>query len=289
MSLRTSIDDGSWSDWTERASADHVRLDGPDGERNVRVQARDGRGTLGPVVSDAITIDSKAPVVRGPRIGLRSGTVGLGAQAIPVRLAWSVADQTSGVAAGQLRADCAGVSLMPPGVADLGPTPRRTVKGSVDDGLDTGTRCVLSASVTDLAGNKTTTGDISVRVRAIQDKPSSALTYSRGWRAVRSASAFGGTVRASTAANQWVRLRFTGSEIALVSNTASNRGRVRITIDGRAVATVDLRAPTSASRQIVFRQRLKPGAHSILVRVLDSRSTSTAARVDIDSFLLVGP
>ncbi len=97
-------------------------------------------------------------------------------------------------------------------------------------------------------------------------------------------------MRASTASNQWVRLRFTGSEIALVSNTAATRGRVRISIDGRAVATVDLRSATSASRQIVFRQRLRAGSHDILVRALRSRGqTAKEARVDIDGFLVIGP
>ena len=212
MSLRTSIDDGSWTDWTERASADHVRLDGPDGERNVRVQARDGRGTLGPVVSDAITIDSKAPVVRGPRIGLRSGTVGLGAPGHPC--ASGMVGGGSDLGRGGWPAPCGlrGSEPDAPGCRGLGANAAAHCEGLLTTDSTPGTRCVLSASVTDLAGNKTTTGDIWVRVRAIQDKPSSALTYSRGWRALRSASAFGGTVRASTAANQWVRLRFRGSE-----------------------------------------------------------------------------
>ena len=289
-SLRTSIDGETWSGWTLRASAHHVQLSGPDGERNVRVQPRDGRGTLGPIVSDTITIDSTAPVVVAPRIGLRSGTVGLGSQAIPVRLAWSVADETSGVVSGQFRAECAGTSLIPPRVAELDPAPQRTIKGSVDYAVDPGTRCVSSATVTDQVGNESTTGDISVRVRAIQDKPSSALTYSGGWRTVRSASALGGALRASTDSNQWARLRFTGTEIALVSNVASNRGRVRITIDGHVVATVDLRATTSASRRIVFHQRLRAGSHTIVVKSLGSKAQPhKAARVDIDGFLTIGP
>ena len=179
---------------------------------------------------------------------------------------------------------------MPPGVADLGPAPQRTIDGSANYGLEPGTRCVTSATVTDRAGNRTSIGDVWVRVRAIQDKPSSALTYSGGWRTVRSASALGGALRASTDSNQWVRLRFTGTEIALVSNTASNRGRVRITIDGHVVATVDLRATTSASRRIVFHQRLRAGSHTIVVKSLGSKAQPhKAARVDIDGFLTIGP
>ena len=288
--LRTSIDGSDWTDWRLRAAADHVQLDGPDGERRVRVQPRDGRGTLGPIVSDTITIDSTAPVVSGPRIGLRLGTVGLGSRAIPVRLQWSVADPTSGVASGRLRADCAGVSLMPPDVADLGSTQARIVKGSADYGLDPGARCVLGASVRDGAGNETTHGDVSVRVRVVQDRPSSTLKYSGGWRTVRNRSASGGTVRSSTASNQWVRLAVHGL-----------RDRTRVEHGGSEGPRPDLhrrprrgdgRPPLGDLRQSP--DRVPPtaaaGSHDILVRALRSRGqTAKEARVDIDGFLVIGP
>ena len=287
--LRISTDDQTWSDWIPRASADHVLLGGKDGERRVRVQPRDSRGTLGPVVSDTITIDSTAPVVAAPRIGLRSGSVALGSRPIPVRLTWSVIDPTSGVASARLRADCAGTSLMPAQTAG-DHSPRPSVTGSADYWLRSRTRCVTGATAADAAGNETATGDVAVTVYGIQDTPSTAVTYSSGWSVVRSAAAYGGTRRTSKALGRWVRLRFTGTEVALVSTTGHDRGRVRITIDGVRVATVDLRSSSPHSRRIVFHQRLRPGRHTIEVRTVGSaRTPATGARVDVDGFLVIGP
>ena len=161
---------------------------------------------------------------------------------------------------------------------------------SANHRLASGTRCVSSATVVDTAGNETTTGDVTVRVRGVQDTPSGVLTYSGGWRTRRTAVAYGGTLRTSTTRGSWVRLRFTGSEVALVSDKARDRGRVRVLIDGVPVAVVDLRASTSSSRRIVFHQRLRPGRHTIEVRTLGSRrQPNTGARVDIDGFLVIGP
>jgi len=288
--LRTSTDDQPWSDWIPRASADHVVLHGPDGVRRVRVQPRNDHGTLGPVVSDTITIDSTAPVVAAPRITLRTGSVALGSLPIPARLPWSVPAPASGVVSAEFRAVCGGTSLIPADATSEGSRPRHKVAGSTDYWFASGTHCVSSATVVDAAGNQTTTGDIAVTVRGIQEAPSSVLTYSSGWRTARSALAYSGALRTSTALNQWARLRFTGSEIALVSNKARNRGRVRIIIDGVQAAVVELRSPTSASRRIVFHRRLRPGRHTIELRTMGSaRKPKTAARVDIDGFLVVGP
>ena len=69
-----------------------------------------------------------------------------------------------------------------------------------------------------------------------------------------------------------------------------DRGRVRITIDGVRVATVDLRSSSPHSRRIVFHQRLRPGRHTIEVRTVGSaRTPATGARVDVDGFLVIGP
>jgi lysozyme len=288
--LRTSTDDQPWSDWIPRASADHVVLHGPDGVRRVRVQPRNDHGTLGPVVSDTITIDSTAPVVAAPRITLRSGSVALGSLPIPARLTWSGTDPASGVISADFRAECGGTSLIPPDAASEASGPRYKIIGSSDHWLASGTRCVSSATVVDAAGNQTTTGDIAVTVRGIQETPSSVLTYSHGWRSVRTALAFGGTLRTIKSLNQWVRLRFTGTEIAVVGTKGHDRGRIRITIDGVRVAIVELRSPTSASRRIVFHKRLRPGRHTIEVRTLGSaRQPRRPARVDIDGFLVIGP
>ena len=288
--VRTSTDDRTWSGWLPRASAGTVVLDGPDGARRVRVQGRDSQGTHGPVFSDTITLDSTAPIVRAPRISLRSGSVNRGSLPIPVRLSWSLADTGPSIASADLSADCDGTSLIGASAAKLGAVQGRSVKGSSVHWLASGTRCVSSATVVDAAGNETSTGDVAVTVRGIQEAPTGVLTYSSGWHTSRNPFAYGGTVHSTDALGRWVRLRFTGTEIALVSNKAHDRGRVRVLIDGVQVAIVELRSSTSSSLRIVFHQRLRPGKHTIEVRTMGSKhQPGKGAQVDIDGFLVIGP
>ncbi len=288
--VRTAVDDRPWSDWVPRATAGQVSLRGPDGVRRVRVQPRDPRGTLGPVVSDSITVDSTAPVAAAPRIDLRSGTLGTDTRPIPVRLSWSAVDPVSGITSADLRADCDGASLMPPGPSAKRSAPQASITGRADLSVAVGARCRSSATVVDAAGNQSASGDKVVRVRAVQDTPSSSLSYSSGWKRLTAASAFGGSVRTTSRVDRWVRLRFTGSQIAVVAAKGPGRGRIRIAIDGTRVATVDLKATTGASRRVVFHQRLTPGPHTIEVRTIGSAKHPRAgARVDIDGFLYISP
>ncbi|MCY7417599.1 MAG: hypothetical protein LH650_03720, partial [Chloroflexi bacterium] len=254
------------------------------------VQARDARGTLGPVVSDGIVLDATAPVASAPRITLRAGILGPGARSIPVRVAWSVADHVSGVVSAQVHADCDGTSLT---TGDLGAgrsAPRLSITGFVDDVLAPGARCVSSASAEDAAGNRADSGDKSVTVRLVQEAPSGAVVYSPGWRPVVSATASGGALRTAMALDRWVHFRFDGTQIALVTARGPGRGRVAITIDGVPTATVDLGSTTRASRLVVFRKQLPAGRHTIEVRTMGTVHTPrTGARVDIDGFLVIGP
>ena len=199
-------------------------------------------------------------------------------------------ERVASIDSADFRAECGGTSLIPPDAASEASGPRYKIIGSSDHWLASGTHCVTNATVVDAAGNETTTGDVAVTVSAVQDTPSSALRYSSGWKAVHNAFASGGTLRTSNMRDRWVRLRFTGTEIAVVGTKGLDRGRIRITIDGVRVAIVELRSPTSASRRIVFHRRLRPGRHTIEVRTMGSaRKPKTGARVDIDGFLVIGP
>ena len=288
--IRTALDDGDWSGWVGRAAASEVTLQGRDGLRRVRVQARDTRGTLGPVASDDITLDATAPVAAAPALRLRSDTIAKGPRPIPVRLTWSVSDPGTGVVAAKIRAECDGVSLFDADPAPAQAEPRATIGGSDDHQLASRSRCTSSAVVTDAAGNTTSTGKLEVSVRAISDSPSKVLTYSRGWTRRLHSSAVGGSLRSSATRDRWVRLRFTGTEVALVAVLGPDRGRVRVSIDGRGATTVSLRSSIATYRKIVFRKRLSPGPHTIEVRVIGTaQHPRKGARVDIDGFLVIGP
>jgi hypothetical protein len=190
----------------------------------------------------------------------------------------------------KIRAQCGGVSLI-----HLDPAPTRTepmasIHGADDHQLASHAQCTSSAVVTDAAGNTTSIAKRSITVRAVSDSPSKALTYSRGWRRLVQPSAVGGSLRSTSTLDRWVRLRFTGTEVALVAARGPGRGRVRISIDGRNVTTVNLRSSTTTFRGVVYRKRLSPGPHTLEVRVIGTaQHPRQGARVEIDGFLVIGP
>jgi hypothetical protein len=70
-----------------------------------------------------------------------------------------------------------------------------------------------------------------------------------------------------------------------VSAVGPDRGRAAIFVDGRRVATVDLRAATAGYARIVWARSWKtPALHTVTIRVL---GTPGRPRVDVDGFVLV--
>jgi len=96
--------------------------------------------------------------------------------------------------------------------------------------------------------------------------------------------AYDGRTTTSTRKGSRARFTFTGDQVALLATRGPGRGRVRISIDGRVVATVDLRASRQALRRVVFARSLAHGTHTIEVLHV-KRAGGTVGRVDIDGFL----
>jgi hypothetical protein len=81
-----------------------------------------------------------------------------------------------------------------------------------------------------------------------------------------STTAAAGTAAAGT---RKVRSRFKGRSVALVMRTGPGMGRVRVLVDGKRAATVDLERPGSTPGKLVFaRNWSKAGRHVIAVRPL---------------------
>jgi hypothetical protein len=70
----------------------------------------------------------------------------------------------------------------------------------------------------------------------------------------------------------------------VLATRGPGRGRIRIRIDGRTVATLDLRASTTSMRRVVFVRGLAHGPHTVEVLHV-KRPDGRAGRVDIDGFL----
>ncbi len=73
------------------------------------------------------------------------------------------------------------------------------------------------------------------------------------------------------------------SRIALIMTKAPQRGEVRISVDGVAVATVDSQAGETRRRVVVWSRSLGPGEH--VVEVVN-RATPGRARVDVDALIV---
>jgi len=73
-----------------------------------------------------------------------------------------------------------------------------------------------------------------------------------------------------------------------VSTRGPDRGRVTISVDGGAVQTIDLYAPTRQQATIVATQAgLGAGTHTATISVLTTRNAaSSGTRVDVDAFVL---
>ncbi len=107
------------------------------------------------------------------------------------------------------------------------------------------------------------------------------------WLRRNNAGFLGGRVLTSWQRGATISLRFTGSGIAVVGPTSRHRGRVRISIDGEAVATVKARSHTYRRRATVYATSFDAEeTHTISVTVLgQSRHTKTS----VDAFIVRHP
>jgi hypothetical protein len=61
-----------------------------------------------------------------------------------------------------------------------------------------------------------------------------------------------GMVAAAARSTRWARARFTGSSVALVAATGPGMGRVRIFVNGKRAAIVDLHREVGSQRELVW-------------------------------------
>ncbi|HKG49725.1 MAG TPA: choice-of-anchor D domain-containing protein, partial [Actinomycetales bacterium] len=134
-----------------------------------------------------------------------------------------------------------------------------------------------------------------VPLKATDNTNSAAVKFSGSWTAQTLAGAYGGTVQVSTATGANASLNkasftVTGN-VALISTTGPNRGRVQISVDGvNRPGFVDLYAPTQGTARVpVAVDNLPAGTHTVTVTVLSTRNaSSTGNRVDIDGWGVIG-
>jgi hypothetical protein len=115
---------------------------------------------------------------------------------------------------------------------------------------------------------------------------SAATVQWRGrWRTVRSANLSGGSARTATAEGASATVSVRSRAVALVATVGPGRGRVRVLVDGRRVATVDLEAAATTRRVIVWERAWTTVATRRLRFVV--AGTDGRPRVDLDAIAIV--
>jgi hypothetical protein len=113
---------------------------------------------------------------------------------------------------------------------------------------------------------------------------SAAIAYHGGWATARFGAYTGGKVKYSVHDGATATLSFTGRSVAWVGPRGPTRGRARISIDGVAVATVNLHRSSFGARATVFRKAwAATGAHTLTIEVLGS-----GRPVAVDEFVVRG-
>ena len=112
---------------------------------------------------------------------------------------------------------------------------------------------------------------------------SGSITYRGSWGTAGGAYQ-GGTVAYSTSAGSSATFTFTGSSVSWIGPLGPTRGVALVSIDGRAVATVNLWRTDFVAQAVLFHRAFRAtGRHSVTVRVLQSAGHPFVA---IDGFVI---
>jgi hypothetical protein len=101
----------------------------------------------------------------------------------------------------------------------------------------------------------------------VDDRDRGLLRLSRGWKRTKVASAWGRTVVRATRAGATGRMRFRGTQVALIGRELPKGGRLRVTVDGKT-KTVRLRGRSGHRSVLWVSRKLRPGSHTLRLRSL---------------------
>ncbi|MGA5704234.1 N-acetylmuramoyl-L-alanine amidase [Peterkaempfera bronchialis] len=219
--------------------------------RAVHLQGKTAASAAMTVVSDA----TKPVFSTAPAMQLRTGTVSTGA--VPVTLTWKATDNKL----------LKSVALTSPAAKTFGPTVTSyatTAKSGVS------TSWALKA--TDMAGNSATAS--AARTPAISQETAAAKTGT--WTKRTNSSYLGGASYSSKAKNASLTWTFTGRSVAWVVSRASDSGQAYIYLDGKKVATYDLKSSKVLYRQAVWTKNWSTSAtHKLKIVVVATSGRPT--------------
>jgi hypothetical protein len=130
-----------------------------------------------------------------------------------------------------------------------------------------------SSGVTTASGGTTTrpssTAWIDSSDRRVSDG-STAITYALGWKLAGYPSYSGHRATYATRTGASATFTFSGNGIAWYGPVGPTRGKARVYIDGKAVATVDLRRTDFTARKLLFARPLSDARHTLKIVVISS-------------------
>jgi subtilisin len=264
--LRSKAAGCSGVSWAADGSIDDVRSDrftatGLERDTCYRwvITASDRVGHQRSRTTPPVAIDPTEPVVDDLTVDVARRQVS-SSGTIPVTASWALRRAPVGTTTYELdRTVDGGASWQ-----TLESTARsRSAATSVRGGRAT-TLAVRARSSTGARSAWTTSARVTAR---LAQEDASAVSRSSGWRRVRIDDASAGYRLQSTKSGARVTYRFSGRSIALVAARGKLLGQADILIDGKRVATIDLKARTQLHRQIVWARRVSSGEHTITIRV----------------------
>jgi hypothetical protein len=229
----------------------------PAGRHTVTVRAVDTQGQAR-TSSNRVRylIDPVAPVVSAPRGVLARGRANA---VVPVTVSWQASDAASGLCR-QQRSGLTGSPVVHPAA--------RAATDSARPGVTT-----WRLTATDCAGNSASRSG-SATMAYVQEN---TLRYTGRWTVRKSSDVLGRTYRTTGSAKATATATVRARSVALVASKVANQGAVQIRVDGRLVATVDLRSSRLATRQVVWTYAwASTGRHTVTITNLGTRGRPSA-------------
>ena len=113
-------------------------------------------------------------------------------------------------------------------------------------------------------------GEIKVSVTRIAESDA-AIRYGGTWKTARHDGYAGDRVRYTTAKGAKATITFVGRSFSWIGPVGATRGKARVSIDGVAVGTVDMRRTAFKPRVTLFAKAWPtPGQHTVVIEVLTS-------------------
>jgi hypothetical protein len=218
------------------------------------------------------------PKVSRPTVKL-SATSSVPTSGVPVVVDWALTDTQAGLARYELQGRVDGGDWQELGLASAtGSASRRTVRSGATIRFR-----VRAIDQTGAVGAWATSE--TFRATALSDS-SSAIRWSGKWAFASHSGFLGRRVHWAKARDRVATLTFEGTSVAWAAPVGPTRGKARVLVDGRAVATVDLGRATFRARDMVFARNLPEGRHTLRIQVLGTRGRPTVA---IDGLYVLTP